>query len=202
MNTVARLEPPSSLRLSRASARLGDAAPSSLSAIGDPALLEVPNLTALLCSHRLPGDLILPAFDLARALRDRGVPVIGGFHAPMEREALRFLMRGEQPIIHVPARGLEGMRLSKEQRAAIDAGRLLLLSPFAASESRLNARLAEQRNLLVGALADRNLIIHALPGGRLEAACRAFLAWGQTVYALPSAANAHLFAAGVQTFER
>lgn len=194
--------PPESLsvsspsRVSRACALLDPDAPASLFALGDPALLESPDLLALLCSHRLPGDLILATYDLARALREGGVPVIGGFHAPMEREALRFLLRGQQPIIHVPARGLEGLRLSKEQRTAIDAGRLLLLSPFEPKETRLNAVLAEQRNLLVGALADRILIIHALPGGRLEAACRTFLDWGKPVHALPFAANAHLFALG------
>lgn len=198
MNTLLRLETAPSPRLSRACALLGSDAPSSLSSIGDPALLEVTKLTALLCSHRLPGDLILATYDLARELRGAGVPVIGGFHAPMEREALRLLMRGEQPIIHVPARGLEGMRLSKEQRAAIDAGRLLLLSPFAARESRLTAPLAAQRNRLVAALADRVLIIHALPGGRIEALAVECLSWGMPVYAMLSAANAHLFAAGVR----
>jgi hypothetical protein len=112
-----------------ADALLASAAPAPLSAIGHPALLESPGrlagaeYTALLCSHRLPGDLILATYDLARALREGGVPVIGGFHAPMEREALRFLLRGQQPIIHVPARGLEGIRLTKEQRTAIAAGR-------------------------------------------------------------------------------
>jgi len=200
VNAVLQLEPSSSPRLSQACARLGDAAPATLTAIGDPALLENPNLTALLCSHRLPGDLILPAYDLARALRAEGVPVIGGFHAPMEREALRLLMRGEQPIIHVPARGLEGMRLTKEQRTAIDAGRLLLLSPFDARESRLTAPLAAQRNRLVGALADRVLIIHASPGGQVEALCRTFLSWAKPVYALPGEGNAHLFAAGVEAW--
>ncbi len=175
---------------------MGQAAPASLTAIGDTALLDLPNLTALLCSHRLPGDLILATYDLARELRDSGVPVIGGFHAPMEREALRLLMRGEQPIIHVPARGLEGMRLSREQRTAIDAGRLLLLSPFPARESRLTAPLAAARNRLVAVLADRVLIIHASPGGQVEALCEECLGWGQPVYALPGDGNAHLFARG------
>ncbi len=194
--------PPESLsvsspsRVSRACALLDPDDPASLSVLGDPALLEPPGLLALLCSHRLPGDLILATYDLARALREGGVPVIGGFHAPMEREALRFLLRGEQPIVHVPARGLEGMRLTKEQRTAIAAGRLLILSPFGPEETRLSARLAGQRNLLVGALADRILIIHALSGGRLESACHAFLGWNKPVYAVPSAGNAHLFALG------
>ncbi len=58
------------------------------------------------------------------------------------------------------------------------------MSPFGARETRLTAPLAAQRNRLVGALADRTLIIHALPGGQIEALCRELLAWGQPVYAL------------------
>jgi len=174
-------------RLTLANARFG-LEPATLSVIGNITLLDPPGLTALFCSHRLPAELILPTYDLARDLRDTGVPVIGGFHAPMEREALRFLMRGTQPVIHVPARGLEGMRLSREQRKAIEAGRLLILSPFTATESRL----AAARNLLVGALAERVLVIYSLPGGALEASVKQFLAWGMPVWALPGEANARL----------
>ena len=45
---------------------------------GNLNLLDEP-LTALLCSNRCPGDLILKTYDLARAMRDAGVPAIGGF---------------------------------------------------------------------------------------------------------------------------
>jgi hypothetical protein len=65
---------------------------------------------ALLCSVRCPGDLILAAYNLVVALRAAGVTVIGGFHAPMERECLR-LLRGRQPVIVCPARGVERMRV-------------------------------------------------------------------------------------------
>ena len=37
-------------------------------------LLDEP-LTALFCSNRCPGDLILKTYDLARAMRGAGVPV-------------------------------------------------------------------------------------------------------------------------------
>ena len=52
---------------------------------GNLSLLDEP-LTALFCSNRCPGDLILKTYDLARAMRDAGVLVIGGFQTPMERE--------------------------------------------------------------------------------------------------------------------
>ena len=77
---------------------------------GNLGLLGMP-LTALFCSNRCPGDLILKTYDLARAMRDAGVPVIGGFHTPMDRECLRLLMRGTQPVVVCPARGIDNMRI-------------------------------------------------------------------------------------------
>jgi len=73
-----------------------------LAALGQPALglvgaaelLRRP-LVALFCSRRCPGELILRTYDLARRLRDAGVAVISGFHTPMEREALHFLLKGQ-----------------------------------------------------------------------------------------------------------
>jgi predicted Rossmann fold nucleotide-binding protein DprA/Smf involved in DNA uptake len=171
---------------------LGPECPPALHTLGDARLLECAPLVALMCSVRCPGDLILAAYDLARRLRDEGVAVIGGFHAPMEREALRILLRGEQPVIICPARGLEGMRMPTAYRAPLAQGRLLLLSPFAPSHRRLTSALATERNRLVGALADRILVIHAEPGGRLEAACGEFLAWGKDVRVVDSEANAGL----------
>ena len=41
-------------------------------------------LTALFCSNRCPGDLILNTYDLAMAMRDAGVPVIRGSQRPGE----------------------------------------------------------------------------------------------------------------------
>ena len=59
--------------------------------IGNPSILHA-DLTALFCSGRRPGDVILTMDDLARAMRDAGVPVIGGFLSPMEKECLRLLL--------------------------------------------------------------------------------------------------------------
>jgi hypothetical protein len=53
-------------------------------------------LLGFLCSRRCPGDLILRTYDLIRALRDAGVPVVGGFQSPMEKECLELLLRGSR----------------------------------------------------------------------------------------------------------
>ncbi|MBA3707606.1 MAG: hypothetical protein H0W83_02155, partial [Planctomycetes bacterium] len=59
-----------------------------------------------------------------------GVAVIGGFHSPMEQECLALLLKGRQPIVICPARGIDEMRLAIAWREAISAGRLLVISPF------------------------------------------------------------------------
>src|SRR5260370_30761201 len=102
---------------------------SAIAALGSVAILRAP-LLALFCSIRCPGKLILETYDLARALRDAGVPVIGGFHTPMEKECLDLLLRGTQPLVVCPARSIDGMRLPRQLQSAIAANRLLVLSPF------------------------------------------------------------------------
>ncbi len=83
--------------------RLGANAPEVLVVLGDRRLLRS-RRTALFCSARTPGDAILRAHDVARRMRDEGVTVISGFHSPIEKECLRILLRGKQPVIVCPAR--------------------------------------------------------------------------------------------------
>ena len=86
--------------------RLGDQAPRTLNGLGDLELLSKVK-TGLFCSVRCPGDAILASYDAARKLRDEGVTVISGFHSPVEKECLRILLRGKQPIIICLARAME-----------------------------------------------------------------------------------------------
>jgi predicted Rossmann fold nucleotide-binding protein DprA/Smf involved in DNA uptake len=124
---------------------------------------------ALFCSTRCPGELILKAYDLAKKLRDDGVTVISGFHSPVEKECLRILLRGKQPIIICPARSLANLRVPGEWKRPLESGRLLLLSPFSAKQRRVTADLAKRRNEVVAAIADKVCFIHVSPGGELEA---------------------------------
>ena len=138
---------------------------------GDLSILDEP-LTALFCSNRCSGDLILETYDLARAMRDADVPIIGGFHTPMERECLRLLLRGNQPVVIRPARGIENMRQPRVWRSAIDDGRLLVLSPFPATARRTAADLAARCNELVASLVNRVFIAHAAHGSKSETFAR------------------------------
>ena len=155
--------------------RLSGAAPDRLSALGDLGLLALPK-TALFSSARCPGHVILSAYDQAARWRDDGRCIISGFHSPVEQECLRILLRGTQPIIICPARSLP-KRIPAEWRPALAAGRLLILSGFAATEKRVTTELATRRNALVAALADEVCFAHITPGGQTERLTHRLAAW-------------------------
>ena len=161
-------------------------------------LLLKERLTALFCSSRCPGDLILKTYDIARAMRDAGVPVVGGFQTPMEKECLRLLLRGSQPVVICPARGIENMRIPRDWRPALDAGRLLIISPFSNAYRRPTLKLAAERNRIVASFAKCIFITHATPNGNLETLARELATTGKFLLTLPSSANANLLALGAQ----
>jgi len=173
----------------------GGEAPVAL--LGDPGILEG-RLIGFFCSVRCPGDAILKTFDLARTLRDTDATIVGGFHAPMEREFLELLLRGSARVVVCPARGLGRMRILKVWNPPLDEGRLMFLSFFDDRIRRPTAATAAQRNARVAALADTILIAHAEAGGKIQALCRDALAASEPVFALASDDNAHLFEIGAR----
>jgi predicted Rossmann fold nucleotide-binding protein DprA/Smf involved in DNA uptake len=152
-------------------------------AIGNLDILKT-RLLGFLCSTKCPGNVIVHTYDLARALRHSGVPVIGGFQSPMEKECLDLLLRGQQPIVICPARSIEQMRLPTAWRTPLDEGRLLVCSPFATHHRRPTTDIAEQRNCLVAALADAVVIAHASPGSKIARLSAEMVASGKWVYTL------------------
>jgi predicted Rossmann fold nucleotide-binding protein DprA/Smf involved in DNA uptake len=156
--------------------RLQSSAPEKISALGNLEVLQKPK-TALFCSSRCPGNAILVAYESAQRMRDAGGTVISGFHSPVEKECLRILLRGQQPIIICPARSLQAMRLPLEWKEGIDLGRLLILSPFAPWLRRATTTLAHVRNQFASALADEVFMPYASPGGRLEQITKQMREW-------------------------
>ncbi len=155
---------------------------------------------ALFCSKKCPGSLIIQMHDLAHALRDARITVIGGFHSPVERECLNVLLKGRQPLIICPARSLDSMRVPKEWRVPIEEGRLLLLSPFEQKHRRATAELAQKRNEFVAALAHLLFVAYAAPGSATESLCRKFLTCNKPVVTFDCSENAHLIEMGVMRF--
>lgn len=173
----------------------GAGAPGAIDVLGNLSLLAGKTV-GLICSVACPGSVIIKTYDAIRELRDAGVTVVGGFHSPMEQECLSLLLRGPQPVVICPARNIEGMRVPLDWKKGLEDRRLLVLSPFTKGR-RVNAILAQQRNLFVAVLADVLLIPHASPGGKAEKLCRQMFAASKGIFTAADDQNAHLLAAGV-----
>ena len=156
------------------------------------------SLTALFCSQRCPGDLILKIYDLSRAMRDAGISIIEGFQTPMEKGCLRLLLRGSQPVVVCPARSIDNMRIPRDWCAALKEDRLLILSTFPSTHRLPTAELASQRNDLVADMAAQVFIAHAAPGGKTEAFARKLAESGKPLLTLDSPANGNLVEMGAR----
>lgn len=136
------------------------------SQLGNAAILDLP-LTAFLCSRRVPADAVLRCYDWAIAQREAGNAVISGFHSPLEKDVLRYLLKGKQPVVLALARG---MKQNWEQTIlnALEEGRLLIITPFSAQVRRASEDTAAVRNDLMIRLAKQVVVGYAGKGGMLE----------------------------------
>jgi predicted Rossmann fold nucleotide-binding protein DprA/Smf involved in DNA uptake len=155
-------------------------------------------LLGFFCSVKCPGDLILRTYDLARALRDAGVPVVSGFHTPIEKDCLELLLRGDQPVVICLARSIQNMRLGKGLKANIESGRILVLSPFDGNFKRPTTRSSHFRNQFVAALSAVVFVAHAELEGKTEKFCEALLYSGKPLYTFKSQYNKSILDIGTK----
>lgn len=132
--------------------------------IGNKELLDNQK-TAFLCSRNIPASVVLKAYDWAIEQREQGRCVISGFHSTIEKDVFHYLLKGEQPIILVLARELK-QRFAPEINEAVNANRLLIISPFQ-NTTRITRQTSLKRNTLMLDLADEILVAYAAPGGML-----------------------------------
>ena len=134
--------------------------------LGNNDILKLPK-TAFLCSRRVPASVVIKCYDWAIAQRDAGRCIISGFHSQLEKDVMHYLLKGSQPIILVPARGLK-KRLEPELKDAQNEKRLLIVTPFDKEVKRVTTESANLRNRLIVELADEIFVAYAQPGGNIE----------------------------------
>ncbi|MEX0966751.1 MAG: DNA-binding protein [Bacteroidia bacterium] len=127
-----------------------------VSVLGDTQILDQQK-TAFFCSRKFPASVVLKAYDWATEMRDQGRCVISGFHSPIEKDVLHFLLKGTQPIILVHARCLK-KREEPEVLKAVSENRLLVLSPFNEDQKRITSRSAFIRNQFMVEMADEIVV--------------------------------------------
>ena len=114
-----------------------------LQMIGNAAILDRPDKVAFLSSRRISPSDVLKCYEWAEKVRDTEQCVISGFQSPLEKDVLKFLLRGKVPVILVLARSL-WKTVPEELREPVGQGRLLIVSPVAAA--RASAATASARN--------------------------------------------------------
>jgi predicted Rossmann fold nucleotide-binding protein DprA/Smf involved in DNA uptake len=140
--------------------------PKHLNFLGNKQLLENHKI-AFLCSRKCPADVILKSYDWAIEQREKGNCVMSGFHSKIEKDVLHYLLKGDQPVILVLARGLK-KRLEPELEEALNKNRLLLISPFNEHVKRVTIETSNQRNRFMAELADEIFVAYAAQGGNIE----------------------------------
>ena len=115
----------------------------NLQMIGNAALLDLPDKVAFLSSRRISAADVLKCYEWAEKIRDTAQCVVSGFQSPLEKDVLKFLLRGKAPVILVLARSL-WKTVPEELREPVGLGRLLIVSPVSAT--RASAATATARN--------------------------------------------------------
>ena len=93
------------------------------------------------------------------------------------------------------------MRPNPAWKEALAEGRLLLLSTFDSKHRRSTARLANQRNAFVAALADKICIAHASEESKTLGFAQLVSGWGKPLFTFDVSANRSLFQCGAQPIE-
>lgn len=120
-----------------------------------------------LCSRKVPSNIILKTYDWAIEQREKGVCVVSGFHSKIEKDVFHYLLKGNQSIILILARGLF-KRIPELFKTEIDKNRLLIISPFKTNVTRTSEESAMRRNKLIIELSDELFIPYMTTGGKLS----------------------------------
>jgi REP element-mobilizing transposase RayT len=125
--------------------------------LGNPALMGLPKMGFLASRGQEEG--------LGAPSPCPGEAIISGFLSPMERAVFKAGLAQKRPLIWVKPWGLGTP--DRMEQAAIDAGRLLLISPFPDSIEAPSVRRAAWCNEYVLAHCDRMVVGHLNPSGML-----------------------------------
>ncbi len=148
--------------------------------IGNRQLFSLSKI-AVFCSSSCSGQGILAAMRQFEAKTSPGTAYVGGFQTEVEKLCLNLMLRAKQPVIIMPARSLTKMRIPQPWQAAIEAGHLLLASPFPAWLQRADRQHAEIRNQMAAAMADEIVVVHCTPSSHLAAQLHAWESAGMNI---------------------
>ena len=126
--------------------------------LGNKQLLNLHKIGFIASRHASTLDVI-PTLDWAVVIsKSTDVAVISGFQSPLEKDVLKFLLRGVCPIIIVLARGMY-RKLPEALQTPMDQQRLLIISNESDNTTRVSEITAHKRNEYVISISDEMKII-------------------------------------------
>ena len=103
---------------------------------------------------------VIPTLDWAAEMsRQKDIAVVSGFQSPLEKDVLKFLLRGVCPIIIVLARGMY-RKLPEALQSPMDHHRILIISNEPDNVTRVSEITAHNRNEYVKSISDEMKIIN------------------------------------------
>lgn len=103
---------------------------------------------------------VIPTLDWAAEMsRQKDIAVVSGFQSPLEKDVLKFLLRGVCPIIIVLARGMY-RKLPEALQSPMDHHRILIISNEPDNVTRVSEITAHKRNEYVKSISDEMKIIN------------------------------------------
>ena len=126
--------------------------------LGNKQLLNLHKIGFIASRHASTLDVI-PTLDWAVEIsKSMDVAVVSGFQSPLEKDVLKFLLRGVCPIIIVLARGMY-RKLPEALQSPMDQHRILIISNEPANIIRVSEITAHKRNEYVKSISDEMKII-------------------------------------------
>lgn len=121
--------------------------------LGNKQLLNLHKIGFIASRHASTLDII-PTLDWAAKIsRQKDIAVVSGFQSPLEKDVLKFLLRGVCPIIIVLARGMY-RKLPDALQTQMEQQRLLIISNEPDNITRVSEITAHKRNEYVRSISD------------------------------------------------
>ena len=126
--------------------------------LGNKQLLNLHKVGLIASRHASTIDVI-PTLDWAAEMsRQKDIAVVSGFQSPLEKDVLKFLLRGACPIIIVLARGMY-RKIPKIFQTPLNQERILIISNEPDNIIRVSEISAHKRNEYVKLMVDELKII-------------------------------------------
>ena len=162
---------------------------------GKPSILNG-KLVGIVSARRIEPDLALKAAEVVRELATLEVGFIGGWHSPLEEEALRILITRSARVIVCTAKSLDRFKPSPEVTDFVNQGRALLLTRCSPKARRISRDASIRRNELVLGLANGLVVLSAPAGSASFKLAQLAVGLRKPVFAPPHPINQRLLASG------